>query len=246
MNHPEWLNRTTLLLGAEKLEILSKSHVLIIGLGGVGSAAAEMLCRAGIGKLTIADGDVVEPGNRNRQLIALKSTEGQKKTEVLAARLLDINPDIELIKVYKYLKEDPMIELLEHKYDYVVDAIDTLSPKAYMLLYGVKLQHKIVSAMGAGAKLDISKIKVADISETHTCTFAFDIRKRLRRLGVSTGFKAVFSTEQPMKQSVVFNNSATNKKSIAGTISYMPVVFGCYCASVVIGDLIKGENENSF
>jgi tRNA A37 threonylcarbamoyladenosine dehydratase len=126
-----------------------------------------MLCRAGIGKLTLADGDVVEPGNRNRQLIALKSTEGQKKTEVLANRLRDINPDIELILNGNYLKEDPMMRLLEDKYDYVVDAIDTLSPKAYMLLYAVQLNHRVVSAMGAGAKLDISKIQIADISETH-------------------------------------------------------------------------------
>jgi tRNA threonylcarbamoyladenosine dehydratase len=239
MSSPDWLNRTELLLGKEKLDILKRSHVLIIGLGGVGSAAAEMLCRAGIGKLTLADGDVVEPGNRNRQLIALVSTEGQKKTEVLAERLQDINPEIELVLNDNYLKEDPMIRLLENKFDYVVDAIDTLSPKAYMLLNAVRLNHRVVSAMGAGAKLDISRIQVADISQTHTCTFAFDIRKRLRRLGVTSGFKAVFSTELPIKESVIFNKSSKNKNSVAGTISYMPVVFGCYCASVVINDLIN-------
>ena len=239
MISPDWLDRTELLLGKEKLDILKRSHVLIVGLGGVGSAAAEMLCRAGIGELTLADGDVVEPGNRNRQLIALTSTEGQKKTEVLAKRLRDINPDIDLVLNDNYLKEDPMIRLLENKYDYVVDAIDTLSPKAYMLLNAVRLNHRVVSAMGAGAKLDISKIQVADISETHTCTFAFDIRKRLRRLGLTTGFKAVFSSEQPMKESVIHSETSKNKKSVAGTISYMPVVFGCYCASVVINDLIN-------
>ena len=238
MEIPDWLNRTELLLGPDKLDILRQSHVLIVGLGGVGSATAEMLCRAGVGRLTLADGDIVEPGNRNRQLIALISTEGQKKTEVLAKRLLDINPEIELVLNDNYLKEDPMIRLLENKYDYVVDAIDTLSPKAYMLLNAVRLNHSVVSAMGAGAKLDISKIQVADISETHTCTFAFDIRKRLRRLGLTTGFKAVFSSEQPIKESVVYSNTSKNKKSVAGTISYMPVVFGCYCASVVIRDLI--------
>ncbi len=239
MEIPDWLNRTELLLGSDKLDILRRSHVLIVGLGGVGSAAAEMLCRAGIGRLTLADGDFVEPGNRNRQLIALISTEGQKKTEVLAKRLLDINPEIELVLNDNYLKEDPMIHLLENKYDYVVDAIDTLSPKAYMLLNALRLNHRVVSAMGAGAKLDISKIQVADISETHTCTFAFDIRKRLRRLGLTTGFKAVFSSEQPIKESVVFNNTSKNKKSVAGTISYIPVVFGCYCASAVINDLVS-------
>lgn len=241
MNHPDWLSRTELLLGNEKLDILSRSHILIIGLGGVGSAAAEMLCRAGIGKFTLVDGDVVEPGNRNRQLIALKSNEGKKKTEVLAERLRDINPDIELNLVDEYLKEEPMIRLLENEYDYIVDAIDTLSPKAYMLLNAVRLKHKIVSAMGAGAKTDITKIQVADISETHTCTFAFDIRKRLRRLGITTGFKAVFSIEQPLKESVVHHEGTKNKKSIAGTISYMPVVFGCYCAWVVINDLVLSE-----
>jgi tRNA threonylcarbamoyladenosine dehydratase len=238
MTNTDWTNRTELLIGTDKLDILRHSHVLIIGLGGVGSAAAEMLCRAGIGKMTLADGDVVEPGNRNRQLIALKSTEGQKKTKVLANRLRDINPEIKLLLNDNFLKEDPMIQLLGNKYDYVVDAIDTLSPKAYMLLNAVRLNHRVVSAMGAGAKLDISKIQVADISETHTCTFAFDIRKRLRRLGLTTGFKAVFSTEPPLKKSVIFSNTTKNKKSVAGTISYMPVVFGCHCASVVIRDLI--------
>ncbi|HOY30493.1 MAG TPA: tRNA threonylcarbamoyladenosine dehydratase [Bacteroidales bacterium] len=240
MTTPEnWLTRTELLIGKEKLLKLKQAHVLVLGCGGVGSTAAEMLCRAGVGKLTIADADVIQPSNRNRQLIALQSTEGIKKTEALAARLLDINPDIQLKRVDKYLKEDPMIELLDHPYNYIIDAIDSLSAKAYMLLYALKFNQKVVSAMGAGAKLDPSKICVADISETHTCTFAFDIRKRLRRLGVTTGFKAVFSTEPPMKESVVFLNSVNNKKSMAGTISYMPVVFGCYCASVVIRDLIS-------
>lgn len=240
MTNPEyWLSRTELLIGPEKLEKLKQAHVLVLGCGGVGSAAAEMLCRAGIGKLTIADADIIQPSNRNRQLIALKSTEGIKKTEALAARLRDINPDIQLKRVDKFLKEDPMIELLDHPYDYIVDAIDSLSAKAYMLLYALKFKQKVVSAMGAGAKLDPSKICVADISETHTCTFAFDIRKRLRRLGVTTGFKTVFSTEPPMKESVIFFDSVNNKKSMAGTISYMPVIFGCYCAAVVIRDLIE-------
>ncbi|MEI6124342.1 MAG: tRNA threonylcarbamoyladenosine dehydratase [Bacteroidota bacterium] len=234
---PDWLERTELLIGTEKIIRLKQSHVLVMGLGGVGSAAAEMLCRAGIGKLTLIDSDCVEPSNRNRQLIALKSTEGQKKTEVLAARLRDINPDMELNLIAQYLEGKPMVALLHNKFDYIVDAIDTLSPKAYMLLNGVLLNHRIVSAMGAGAKLDVSKIQIADISETHTCTFAFDIRKRLRKLGVSNGFKAVFSIEQPVKSSVIFNANTKNKKSIVGTISYMPVVFGCYCAAVVINDL---------
>jgi len=237
-NPSDWLARTELLIGPEKLERLRRAHVLVLGCGGVGSAAAEMLCRAGVGKLTIADADIVQPSNRNRQLIALLSTEGLKKTQVLADRLRDINPGIEVITVDKFLKEDPMIELLDHPYDYIVDAIDSLSAKAYMLMYALKFNQKVVSAMGAGAKLDPSKICVADISETHTCTFAFDIRKRLRRLGVNTGFKAVFSTEQPIKASVIFFDSVNNKKSMAGTISYLPVMFGCYCASVVIRDLI--------
>ncbi len=238
-NPEHWLARTELLIGPEKLERLKQAHVLVLGCGGVGSAAAEMLCRAGIGTLTIADADVIQPSNRNRQLIALQSTEGIKKTEALAVRFRDINPEIQLIRVDKFLKEDPMIELLDRPYDYIVDAIDSLSAKAYMLLYALKFKQKVVSAMGAGAKLDPSKICVADISETHTCTFAFDIRKRLRRLGVTTGFKAVFSTEPPMKESVIFFDSVNNKKSMAGTISYMPVIFGCYCASVVIRDVIE-------
>lgn len=238
-SHPDWLSRTEMLIGENALCVLKNSHVLILGLGGVGSAAAEMLCRSGIGKLTLADGDVVEPSNRNRQLIALKSTEGLKKTEVLAARLKDINPEIEVICVDKYLKDEPMTVLLQRPYDYIVDAIDTLSPKAYMLMNAVRLNHRIVSAMGSGARLDIQKIQVADISETHTCTFAFDIRKRLRRLGITGGIKAVFSTEVPIKSAIIAQENARNKKSVVGTISYMPVVFGCYCASVVIKELTE-------
>ncbi|MCK9612618.1 MAG: tRNA threonylcarbamoyladenosine dehydratase [Bacteroidales bacterium] len=238
-----WLNRTELLIGKTNLRKLKNSHVLVIGLGGVGSAAAEMLCRAGIGKMTLADGDLIQPSNRNRHLTALQSTEGIKKTVALASRLKDINPEIKLILVEKHLKEDAMTELLEHPYDYIVDAIDSLSAKVYMLLHAVRLGHRVVSSMGAGAKFDPTKVFVADISETNTCTFAFDIRKRLRRLGVNNGFKTVFSTEPPNKDAVIFSNTSQNKKSVAGTISYIPVVFGCYCAWVVIQDIICYNNR---
>lgn len=241
MNHQnnDWQQRTELLLGSDKLLILQRAHVLIAGLGGVGSAAAEMLCRAGIGQLTLADADTYQPGNRNRQIAAFISTEGQKKTEVMAQRLKDINPEIKLELIDHYLKDETTISLLSKKYDYVVDAIDTLSPKVYLIYHAVQSGQKLVSAMGAGAKLDPSRISIADISETNTCPFAYDIRKRLRKLGIHNGFLAVYSSEPIIKSAIIRQNNEQNKKSNTGTISYMPVIFGCYCASAVIRKLIR-------
>lgn len=235
----DWRKRTELLIGKQGIEKLEQAHVLVAGLGGVGSMAAEMLCRAGIGKLTIADGDQITATNRNRQLPALVSTEGMDKTEVVANRLKDINPDIQLIISKNYLKDQATVDLLSAApYDFVVDAIDTLSPKVYLLFHAVQLGLKVVSSMGSGAKLDPEQIEVCDLSETHHCTLAYDIRKRLRRMGVETGIQAVFSPEPIVKDSIIFHDGEKNKKSMVGTISYMPAMFGCYCASVVIRSLI--------
>jgi tRNA threonylcarbamoyladenosine dehydratase len=235
----DWRKRTELLIGEKSVEKLEQAHVLVIGLGGVGSMAAEMLCRAGIGKLTIADGDQITATNRNRQLPALVSTEGMDKTEVVANRLKNINPDIRLIIAKNYLKDQATVELINAApYDFVVDAIDTLSPKVYLLFHSVQLGLKVVSSMGSGAKLDPAQILVCDLSETHHCTFAYDIRKRLRRMGVETGIQAVFSPEPNVKSAIIFHDGEKNKKSMVGTISYMPALFGCYCASVVIRSLI--------
>jgi tRNA A37 threonylcarbamoyladenosine dehydratase len=240
-----WLIRTELLLGKEKLEILKKAHILVVGLGGVGAYTAEQLCRAGIGKMTIVDGDVINSSNRNRQLAALSSLEGKHKAVIMANRLLDINPHLQLETITEYIKDERLTEIIySHNFDYVVDAIDTLSPKIYLIYQTVNAGLKLVSSMGSGGKMDPSKIHVADISQTQFCPLALLLRKRLHRLGIYTGFKAVFSTELIPENAVILNENEPNKKSTVGTISYMPPIFGCIAASVVIRELL-GETITS-
>jgi len=234
-----WQERTALMLGEEGLEKLRKAHVLVVGLGGVGAYAAEQLCRAGIGKMTIVDGDVVEETNRNRQLPALISTQGQSKAVLLGERFRDINPDLELRVVNEYLKDERMTEILdEDHYDYLVDAIDTLSPKVFLIYEGFQRQIPIVSSMGAGGKTDPSLIRVDDLSKSFNCKLARMIRKRLARMGIRQGVTVVFSPEE-VKKSRVRLEESRNKRSTVGTVSYMPPLFGCYCASVIIQDLLK-------
>lgn len=210
----------------------------MVGLGGVGAYAAEQLARAGIGRMTIVDGDVVNVTNRNRQLLALSSTQGRPKAEVMAERIRDINPDIELEVINQYMKDDAIIELVSKPYDYVVDAIDTVAPKVFLLYYAKMNNQRIVSCMGAGGKFHPEKIEIADIAQSNHCRLAFYIRKRLHRLGVFEGITAVFSPE-PVDESAIVNVSEQNKVSNVGTISYMPAAFGIFCASVVINDLLK-------
>lgn len=232
-----WLERTELLLGSEKLGQLTNAHVLVVGLGGVGAYAAEQLCRAGIGKMTIVDGDVVEESNRNRQLPALISTKGKAKAEVLAARFRDINPEIQLTVINEFIRDEKTIELLSSQhYDYVVDAIDTLSPKVFLIYHAKQLGLNVISSMGAGGKMDPSKIQLSDISKSHSCGLARMVRKRLSRLGIKKGVKVVFSPEEIDDDSIRLEESQ-NKKSTVGTISYMPPLFGCFIASAVIRDL---------
>jgi tRNA A37 threonylcarbamoyladenosine dehydratase len=232
-----WLSRTELLLGKEKLKKLKSSNVLIVGLGGVGAFATEMICRAGIGSMTIVDGDTVHASNRNRQLLALKSTEGKSKAEIMQKRLLDINPGLKLTAVHEYIKDDRMIEILDEGFDYVVDAIDTLSPKVFLIYHSLQRKYPVVSSMGSGGKYDPLRIDIKDISETTDCPLARILRKRLHRLGVREGFTAVYSPEAPDKAKVIPVSGEPNKASVVGTISYMPAAFGIACASVVIRDL---------
>ncbi len=238
MQDLSWLTRTQVLVGDESLSRLGQSHVLVVGLGGVGSFAAEFLCRAGIGKLTLVDGDAVEASNRNRQLPALKTTEGQFKVDIMYDRLKAINPECEIKIVKEFIQPDMVEELLSHPYDYVLEAIDSITPK----IYTIKTAHvrglRIVSSMGAGGKLDPTKLKVADLSKSYMCPFAFTVRKRLRKLGVRKGVKVVFSTEENQWDSLVMTDGSRFKKSAYGTISYLPATFGAVCASVVIRDLI--------
>lgn len=233
-----WMERTELLLGEEKLNILRNAHVLVVGLGGVGAYAAEMLARAGVGRMTIADADVVGESNINRQLLALTSTVGRNKSDVMAERLQDINPKIELAVITEYIRDEKTYELLDAaKYDYVVDCIDTLSPKANLIMAALERGMKVVSSMGAGAKTDPTKVEIKDIGKSHHCPLAHMLRKRLHKVGIRSGFWAVFSPE-PVREGAMIIAEETNKKSNVGTISYIPAVFGCACASVVIRDLL--------
>ena len=231
----DWKQRTRLLLGEEKMERLQQAHVLVVGLGGVGAYAAEMICRAGVGRMTIVDADTVQPTNINRQLPALHSTMGREKAEVLAARFKDINRDIQLTVLPVFLKDDNIPELLDAaQYDFIVDAIDTLAPKCYLIAEALKRHIKIVSSMGAGAKSDITQIRFADIWDTYHCGLSKAVRKRLQKLGVKRKLPVVFSTEQADPKAVLLTEDEQNKKSTCGTVSYMPAVFGCYLAEYVI------------
>ena len=231
----DWKQRTRLLLGEEKMERLQQAHVLVVGLGGVGAYAAEMICRAGVGRMTIVDADTVQPTNINRQLPALHSTMGREKAEVLAARFKDINPDIQLTVLPVFLKDDNIPELLDAaRYDFIVDAIDTLAPKCYLIAEALKRHIKIVSSMGAGAKSDITQIRFADIWDTYHCGLSKAVRKRLQKLGIKRKLPVVFSTEQADPKAVLLTEDEQNKKSTCGTVSYMPAVFGCYLAEYVI------------
>ena len=232
----DWKERTTLLLGDGAMERLRRAHVAVVGLGGVGGAAAEMLARAGVGTLTLIDSDTVSDTNRNRQLCALISTVGKSKIEVVSARLRDINPDIRLHLLREFLCEENVAALLPQGLDYVVDAIDTLSPKIALIQHCLKADIPLVSSMGSGAKRDATAVRIADISRTRQCPLAHMLRKRLHKLGIREGFKAVYSEEVPIAEAMVLEEGR-NKKSNVGTISYLPTVFGCVCAQAVLDEL---------
>lgn len=234
----EWQSRTELIMGPEKLEKLRNSHVLVAGLGGVGGIAAEMLVRAGIGHITLADNDTVHSSNRNRQIIALSSTENLYKADAWQKRLLDINPDLQLTVSKEYLIREAIPAILQTPYDYVVDAIDTLSPKLYLIIRSLQHGYRLVSSMGAGGKFDPSLVRVSDIADSYQCRLAHYIRKNLHKKGIYSGFKVVFSTEVVPPETIALTPDDINKKSVVGTVSYMPNVFGCFLASVVIRDLI--------
>ncbi len=239
MGNTDWQSRSRLLLGDEKLAKLGNASVLVAGLGGVGAYAAEQLARAGVGSLTLVDGDRVHPSNRNRQLPALISTNNIPKTEIMTQRLLDINPALKITAINEYIKDQRMIDILENGYDYVIDAIDTLSPKVYLIYHTMRLGMPLVSSMGAGGKFDPMQVKISDISATNNCKLAYYMRKRLHKLGIWEGFKAVWSPEEVSRSAVELSEGEINKKSTVGTISYMPAIFGCFCAAAVIQDLVN-------
>lgn len=235
-----WTDRTALLVGEEKLTTLKNAHVLIVGLGGVGSYAAENICRAGVGTMTIVDADNVHTTNLNRQLPALHSTMHMPKAEVMRDRLLDINPELNLTVINEYLRNERIRELLDMAhYDFIVDAIDTLAPKVFLTHNAIKRNIPIVCSMGAGGRIDPTKVTISDVDESYNDKLAFYFRKRLHRLGVRTGFPVVFSTEMPDENAMFLVDGEENQQSVRGTISFMPAIFGLFCASVVINSLTK-------
>ncbi|MCE2712373.1 MAG: tRNA threonylcarbamoyladenosine dehydratase [Cryomorphaceae bacterium] len=231
-----WLERTELLIGNEKLNRLTNAHVLIVGLGGIGSFAAEFIARAGIGTLTLIDGDVFDPTNKNRQLTALDSTIGKNKAVVLAERLKEINENISLNIIEEFVIPERVWEILEEfKPDYVIDCIDSVTPKLEWIIACKRLKIKILSSMGAGGKTDPDTVKVVMLDKTYNCKLASHIKKRLKRRDVSyKGVKAVFSSELQKKDSLKMTNGLNFKKSFYGTISYMPALFGLHASAEVI------------
>lgn len=233
-----WLQRTELLFGAEKMKRLHDAHVLVVGTGGVGAYAAEMICRAGVGRLTLVDADEVQITNLNRQLPAMHSTLGQPKVKILADRFRDINPELQVEARAAYLTEEDIPQLLDsEKFSFIVDAIDTITPKCTLISEAWKRHIPIVSSMGAGAKYDLSKIQFADLWDTYHCGLSKAVRKRLQKMGPKRKLPVVFSTEQADTNAILLVDNEKNKKSTAGTVSYMPAVFGCYLAQYVIEHL---------
>lgn len=234
----EWKERSGMLVGEDGLSRLAGATVAVIGVGGVGGYAAEMIVRAGVGHIIILDSDTVSVTNKNRQLLALDSTIGRPKCEVLEKRLKDINPTLDITVIDIYLEADKIGEILDgYRIDFLVDAIDTLAPKLALIKYCMDSGIPHVSSMGAGAKYDVTKVRIADISKSYNCPLAYIVRKRLRHMGISKGFKVVFSEELPEKKAIV-ECEERNKKSQVGTISYLPAVFGCACAQAAIGHLL--------
>jgi tRNA A37 threonylcarbamoyladenosine dehydratase len=238
MTDLSWLSRTSLLIGDEKLKMLTTKHVMVVGLGGVGSFAAEFIARSGVGTMTIIDGDVVDPSNRNRQLPALSTNHGQSKADIMAERLTAINPELKLNVVKEFVNPDMVERLFDFQPDYVIDAIDSITPKITFLKTAYHKKVGLVSSMGAGAKLDPTKLQVVDISKTYNCPFAQQIRKNLKNNNIRQGIKVVFSPEAPIKESLMLTDGKNFKKSAYGTISYLPAVFGAVAASVVIRDFL--------
>ena len=237
----DWLERTELLIKKEGLEKLIRAQILVVGLGGVGAFAAEFLARAGVGNLTIVDGDVVDKTNINRQLPALHSTVGLPKVNVLENRLLEINPELNLKTIFQFLNPEDMEKVLdEKKYDYVLDCIDSVLPKLTLIKACRNRKVKIISAMGAGGKSDPSQVMVRDISKTNNCYLAKQIRKRLKReYSITKGFKCVFSTELQQEDSLKMTDGSQFKKSYYGTVSFMPALFGLHAAAEVINYISK-------
>jgi len=240
----KWTERAELLFKEEGMQKLANAHVLIVGLGGVGSFAAEFIARSGVGKMTIVDGDVVDITNINRQLPALHSTVGQPKVDIVGDRLMDINPELNLIRLKEFLSPERAYELVSSEYDYVLDCIDSITPKLNLIIASKRKKVKLVSSMGAGGKVDASKVQLADISKTRNDYFAKTIRKRLKKDRITKGVKVVYSSELQNPDSLRMTDGQNFKKSFYGTSSYMPGLFGLFCAEAAIRGILNAEPKS--
>jgi tRNA threonylcarbamoyladenosine dehydratase len=237
----QWTERAELLFKKEGLQKLQQANILIVGVGGVGSFAAEFVARAGVGSITIVDGDTVDITNINRQLPALHSTVGLNKIDVVGDRLLDINPELKLTKIKEFLSPERAFEIVSPQFDYVFDCIDSVTPKINLIVAAKRKKVRIISSMGAGGKMEASKVKVTDISKTVNCFLAKAIKKRLKAEKIDKGIKVVFSSEIQNPSSLKTTDGSNFKKSFYGTNSYMPGLFGLYAAETVIRHLLKGD-----
>ena len=236
---PPQFERTRILLDDQEQSRLTRAHVLVAGLGGVGSYCAEALARAGVGRLTIIDHDVVSASNINRQLPALLSTVGQSKAELMAARIRDIYPACELTVIREFLIPETVADIVPGDVDFVIDCIDSLNCKVALVVSSFERGLRVASSMGAGNKLDPGRIKLADISKTSMCPLASVMRKRLRKRGIHKGILTVFSDEPgraPLPPQPVEGRGRA--RAVNGTISYMPPLFGLMLAGAVVQGLI--------
>lgn len=240
---PPMHERTAILIGTEGLERLGNAHVLVAGLGGVGGLAAEALGRAGIGRVTLLDHDTVTASNINRQVIALHSTIGQPKASLMAERLHDINPMIETSVITDFLRPENCESLLSlAQFDYVLDCIDSIACKAALVAAAQRLGRPVISSMGAGGRLDPTRIHIAPLNQTHTCALAREMRKSLKALGGQLSYPVVFSDEPPVVKGLPHQpvgDPAGRPRAVNGTISYMPALFGLTLAGHVVRDLLS-------
>lgn len=236
----EWISRTALLLGEDTCKLLADKHVMIVGVGGVGAYAAEMVARAGVGTLTVIDADTVKASNINRQLLALSDTIGQEKATLMQERLLRICPTLQVHALSLFIDPDNIPAVMaQYQPDFVIDAIDSIAPKIALITYCIQRGVRIISSMGAGGRIDPTALRYADISQTSYCSLARTVRSRLKANGIYKGLPVVYSIEPANKEAVIKVDDERNKCTTVGTISYLPALFGCYLASYCIKKLIE-------
>lgn len=236
----EWISRTALLLGEDTCKLLADKHVMIVGVGGVGAYAAEMVARAGVGTLTVIDADTVKASNINRQLLALSDTIGQEKATLMQERLLRICPTLQVHALSLFIDPDNIPAVMtQYQPDFVIDAIDSIAPKIALITYCIQRGVRIISSMGAGGRMDPTALRYADISQTSYCSLARTVRSRLKANGIYKGLPVVYSIEPANKEAVIKVDDERNKCTTVGTISYLPALFGCYLASYCIQKLIE-------